>query len=810
MRAYHAPHELLRRWLIGVVLLSAAALPLAHYAIVLPLTAAEQAQVALVMLVAGLFARRSEFMRPMIIFLSCFASMRYFYWRVSWTLNLDSPLEAGVSLLLLAAEVYGLLILFLGYFQTVEVRKRQVAPLRSTPTVDVFIPTYNEPESVVRRTVIGALAMTYAPKKVYVLDDGRRPEIEAMARELGCGYIARTDNRHAKAGNLNHALPRTDGELIVIFDADHVPVRGFIEKTVGFFEDPKVALVQTAQHFFNPDPFERNLRLTGRMPPEQTFFYHVVQPGNDFWNSAFFCGSCAVLRRAALMKIGGVTTGSVTEDVHTSLELHAAGYSSVYLPMPLAAGLATETLAAHVKQRTRWARGMAQVLRLDCPLFKRGLSLAQRVNYFNAMLHFFFGIPRLIMVAAPLTFLLFGLHPIKADALAVVAYILPHIGLSMMANSIIGKHYRHSFWAGVYELSIAPFTAGVTLLALVNPRLGKFDVTDKGTTLDRARFDFSLSRLTLVLFALFAAALLVAFPLRVILFATSPGDPSVLDAIVVNAVWAFGSLVLLAATACVAYEQPQQRDAPRVNRQRPCELTVDGESIPGQTVDLSERGMRVVLARPGPVPAECRVSISDPAGIRFEARASRVWCEWNASGAVEAAFNFPDIDRATHRALVEIIFCSDDSWSADRHPPDRLWRSFWDLLTTVWRVVRPRRALRRQSPRLRGKWRAWYGETKCRCRSISADGALVEFAASVGSLQERGTLSIEIEPDRVIEVPVLRAYSLPAQPRRAVLQFAWSDLAGSRDFWAAVSGEGLKLQRDRRQSTPMGSLEPVA
>jgi cellulose synthase (UDP-forming) len=804
----YAPNEMLRRWLIAVVLLSAAALPLVHYAIVLPLTPAEQAQVALVMLAVGLLARRSEFMRPMIIFLSCFASMRYFYWRVSWTLSLDTPLEAAVSLLLLAAEIYGLLILFLGYFQTVEVRKREIPPLRSTPSVDVLIPTYNEPESVVRRTVIGALALTYPRKKVYVLDDGRRSDIEAMAKHLGCGYITRPDNRHAKAGNLNHALALTDGELIVIFDADHVPVRGFLEKTIGFFEDARVALVQTAQHFFNPDPFERNLRLTGSMPPEQTFFYHVVQPGNDFWNSAFFCGSCAVLRRSAVRKIGGFKTGSVTEDVHTSLELHAAGYRSVYLPLPLAAGLATETLAAHVKQRTRWARGMAQVLRLDCPLLKRGLSLAQRINYFNAMLHFFFGIPRLIMIVAPLTFLLFGVHPIKADALAVVAYILPHIGLSMIANSIIGKHYRHSFWAGVYELSIAPFTAGVTLLALVNPRLGKFDVTDKGTTLDRARFDLKLSRLTLLLLALFTLALVVAFPVRVILFATSPSDPSMLDAIIVNGLWALGSLIILAATACVAYEQPQQRDAPRVKRRHMCELMVDGERIPGRTWDLSERGIRVTLARPVPVPSECRISLSDQSGHRCEVRAIRVRCDSNAAGGIEAAFAFAAVDTATHRTLVELIFCGDDSWSAEDYPPDRLWRSFWDLLTTVWRVLRPRRARRRQSPRLSGRWRARYVGAKCRCLSLSARGALIELPVGAGELTDRGTFSIEIQTNRFLDVPVMSAHRVHGKPRRLVLQFDWSGFAAMRDFWTNVRGDGSTMH-ERRQSGARASFEPV-
>src|SRR5262249_58567169 len=171
-----------------------------------------------------------------------------------------------------------------------------------------------------------------------------RPQIKAMAVSLGAVYLSRADNQHAKAGNLNHALQRTEGELIAIFDADHVPVRGFLNQTVGFFEDARVALVQTAQHFFNPDAFDRNLRLAGRIPPEQRFFYHVIQPGNDFWNSAFFCGSCAVVRRSAVQSIGGFKTQTVTEDAHTALELHAAGGRSVYLALPLAARPATASL----------------------------------------------------------------------------------------------------------------------------------------------------------------------------------------------------------------------------------------------------------------------------------------------------------------------------------------------------------------------------------------------------------------------------------------------------------------------------------
>lgn len=785
------PKGIIRRWLIGVLLLATAALPLVYAAIVLPLTPIEQAEISLVMLGVALAASRSQLMRPMILFLSCFASLRYFYWRINWTLNLDSPLDATASLALLAAETYGLLILLLGYFQSVEVTTRQIPPHRGARSVDVLIPTFNEGEPIVRRTVIGALAMTYARKRVFVLDDARRPEIEAMAKSLGCGYITRPDNRHAKAGNLNHALTLTDGELIAIFDADHVPVRSFLDATVGFFEDPSVALVQTAQHFFNPDPFERNLGLQGRIPPEQTFFYHVVQPGNDFWNSAFFCGSCAVLRRTAVTAIGGFKTRTVTEDAHTSLELHARGYRSVYLRRPLAAGLATETLAAHVKQRTRWARGMAQVLRIDCPVFKRGLTLAQRLNYFNAMLHFFFGIPRLIMIAAPLTFLFFGAHPIKADALAVVAYILPHIGLSTIANSMLGKQYRHSFWASVYEVAIAPFAAVVTLLALVNPRLGRFDVTDKGTTVDQARFDFPNGRATLLLLVLSVAALGVAFPVRLLLFGMGGSDASELDAIVMNSLWALGNLIPLVAATCVAYEQPQQRTTPRVARRYACELIVGEARLPARLLDVSEGGVRLVLTHPSPAPPECRISIADGSGRRCEVQARRVRCDWDGSARVEAAFAFTDTDAATHRALVELIFGDERGWSAEDYPPDRLWRSFWCLLTTLWRVTRPRLASTRQSPRLVGPWRARYAGADCRCLWLSGDDALIELTDSpIVRPADRGMLRVESSGGRVVEVEAAANGSASDDPRRVVLELRWAHFAAMRGWWTSAYGLG--------------------
>ena len=675
--------------MIGLAVLLVFTLPLVYSAIVVPLAPSEQALAATAMIALAIIASWTPPLRPAIIFLSCFASMRYFYWRIRFTINLDSTADSVVSLLLLAAEIYGLLVLFLGYFQTIEVVERTPARLKHFPSVDVFIPTYNEPVDIVRRTVIGALAIDYPHKLVHVLDDGRRPEIRAMTEGLGAAYITRRENLHAKAGNLNNALGLTRGELIAVFDADHVPVRSFLRQTVGFFADAKVGLVQTAQHFFNPDPYERNLKLTGRIPPEQHFFYHVIQCGNDFWNSAFFCGSCAVLRRAAVESIGGIKTETVTEDAHTAMELHAHGFDSVYLRTPLAAGLATETFAAHVKQRMRWARGMAQILRRDCPLFKSGLSFPQRLNYFNAMLHFFFGIPRLILILAPLTFAYLGLHPIRADALAVIAYIVPHVGLSTIANSIISRRFRHSFWAAVYEVSIAPYTAGVTLLALLNPRLGRFNVTDKGAHLKEAYFDLRTSWATVLLLGLSMVALMVAFPARLLWLLQHAGPPSELNSILLNSVWVVFNLIILVAASCVGLEQPQLRLAPRVKRRFLCALETDEEPLCCRTVDLSESGVRLHFCGEKPAPSEAWLRISSDFGVQARLLARLVWSERDASGEVEAAYAFQQVDDLARVSLVQLMFSGEQSWVEQQYPRDNAARSLWYLLTTFARVTRP-------------------------------------------------------------------------------------------------------------------------
>src|SRR5262249_1115023 len=268
------------------------------------------------------------------------------------TLEFDTTTDWLLGTLLVGAELYAFVVLLLGAFQTVHVLERKPARLpadRSTwPTVDVFIPTFNEPLEVVRPTVLAARNLDWPADKlhIHVLDDGCRPELREMAARARVNYIVRDEHKHAKAGNLNHALSVTDGELIAIFDSDHIATRSFLQLTIGWFvRDPKLGMLQTPHHFYNADPIERNLGQFRRVPNQGEPFYSHVPGGNDFWNATFFCGSCAIIRRKGLMAVGGIATGSLTEDALTSLTLQRIGYGTAYLNVRQAAGLATDTLA---------------------------------------------------------------------------------------------------------------------------------------------------------------------------------------------------------------------------------------------------------------------------------------------------------------------------------------------------------------------------------------------------------------------------------------------------------------------------------
>ena len=298
----------------------------------------------------------------------------YLAYRGFFTFNDTGPYALTASILLYVAEAFGILNLFLFFLQVWEVREPPPQPVLEGRTVDVFVPTYNEDPALLRATLEACVRMDY-PHKTYVLDDGRRPEVEALAKELGINYISRPDNRHFKAGNLNHAFERTDGEFVVVLDADHVPEPHFITRLIGYFRDDQLGYVQTPHAFYNFDSFQARLDHKNRKYWEEGhLFYYVIQPGRNHWGCPIFAGSAAMFRRSAIRDVGLIATETITEDMHTGLRMNAKGWRSLAISERLVAGQAAPDITTFHSQRLRWGTGNLSIMKYDNPLTTRGLT----------------------------------------------------------------------------------------------------------------------------------------------------------------------------------------------------------------------------------------------------------------------------------------------------------------------------------------------------------------------------------------------------------------------------------------------------
>lgn len=662
--------------------LTAGALVL-YWAITTPLSAESQLLFALISLAGAMIIRQvpGRFVTLVLIVISVVASTRYLYWRASETLVLTDRVDLLFGVGLFFAEFYAWIVLALGYFQTAWPLGRVPVPLpedRSVwPTVDIFIPTYNEPLKVVKPTVMAAMAIDWPLDKIniYILDDGRREEFREFAEAIGVHHITRPDNFHAKAGNINHALKFTQGEYVAIFDCDHIPTRTFLQISMGWFlRDKKLAMLQTPHHFFSPDPFEKNLSTFKKVPNEGELFYGLLQDGNDLWNATFFCGSCAVIKRAPLLEVGGVAVETVTEDAHTALKMHRRGYTTAYLAIPQAAGFATESLSGHVGQRIRWARGMAQIFRIDNPMLGPGLKLSQRLCYLNAMLHFFYGLPRIIFLTAPLAYFYFSAHVIQASAITIALYALPHLIHANMNNSRIQGEFRHSFWAEVYESVLAWYILRPTLVAVINPKLGKFNVTAKGGLNEYEHFDWDISQPYIILLTLNFSGLAVGFYR---LFFGAGGEDST---IILNLIWTVYNLVMLGASVAVASEARQIRVSHRVAMKLQATLRLqNGRSIRCATTDYSEGGTGLLL------PVEMPPVVNEKAQITL----FRGNSEYVFDGVITAqfgmrlGFKFDEMTLQQSIDFVQCTFARADSWVvwADKRKDDKPLKSLLEVLS---------------------------------------------------------------------------------------------------------------------------------
>ena len=369
----------------------------------------------------------------------------YLIWRFGWSGEGANPF---LFAMLLITEVYGLWALgtlaWYSWSRPVAVRP----PATPGHEVDVYVCTYDEPFEVVAATLAGCRALTY-PHKTYLLDDGRRTEMEQLARTAGAEYLTRPDNSHAKAGNINAALPRTGGDLVLMLDADHVPMPDALDALVGYFDDEKVALVQSPHDFFNHDSVQHY--VVGRH--EQSLFYRVVCPGKDRHGAAYWCGSAALLRRQALLEIGGVATETIAEDFHTTIRMQRHGWTSRYHDEVLVQGLAPHDLDGYLLQRDRWARGNLAVFTLpESPLRARTLRPLQRLSYFVSLAAYLAPPMRLLLLLTLGVVLWTGALPMKISVVALAALWLPAVSLNLLAGSALTRGYMKIGETAHYEL----------------------------------------------------------------------------------------------------------------------------------------------------------------------------------------------------------------------------------------------------------------------------------------------------------------------------------------------------------------------
>ena len=590
-------------FIAGLALVAVAAVPLSLRA-----QAVLVATLLLIMVIIKIGSGMDKW-RLLFMVLGGFVVARYIIWRTIETIPFEAPWPTFIpGILLYFAEIYAILVLLIGFFSIARPARWRTPDLPadpdSFPTVDVFVPTYNEDPELLQTTLAACRQMRYPEDKlrVYLLDDGgtaqkceqddpdaarealeRRETLQALCDEMGCHYITREKNERAKAGNLNNAFWQTDGELLAVFDADHVPSAAFLEHTVGhFLEDPDLFLAQTPHFFLNKDPQERNLGTYARQHSEHEMFYHTIQPGLDNWNATFFCGSAALLRREPLRHAEGFSGASITEDCESALNLHAMGYNSRYIDIPLIAGLQPESLKDFIKQRTRWAQGMAQIFMFNNPMFKRGLRLGQRFCYTSSMVFWMFPFARLTMVLAPLVFLFFGFEIYQASVKEFLVYTLPGlISVLMVANFLYGL-YRPPLISELYEFIQCTFLSRALLHVLLNPRRPQFAVTPKGESMQSSHISPVAAPLLVLTGLMFIGLVLSVWRLAT--------QPDLRDVYAIVSGWNLFNLVIALAALGVVLEQPQRRKMPRVAVNRQAVIRVDDLEVPALIVDASATG----------------------------------------------------------------------------------------------------------------------------------------------------------------------------------------------------------------------------
>lgn len=640
----------------------------------------------------------------------------YLIWRIFFTLSFDYEIGAIVfGIVLLVAECSGIfdfLVHFIRMTHLVVPIKPELEQEVVYPEVDVFIATYNEPWEIIYKTIIGCKNMDYPdPNKVhiYVLDDGRRKEIQKLCQKVSVNYITRETNEHAKAGNINHALTKTKSPYIVTFDADMIPMRNFLMETLPYFIDNQlvreseqrkgikekkmtqnIGFIQVPQAFYNADIFQYQLFSEDVIPNEQDYFHREVQLSKNTSNSVIYSGSNTVISREALEEIGGFVTGGITEDIATGIRIQEKGYRCYAINQVLASGLAPYDLEAIIKQRNRWARGCIQTFRRVNPLFLKKLTFMQRINYFDAMLYWYAPFKRFIYMLAPILFTVFGLRVVDASFLEVIIIWLPcYIFNTVMFKKFSGNG-RTMKWTSIYDTILMPTLMPAVLFETLGLKMKTFEVTSKRrNTNQQNKYRLKLAISHIILFFL----TIMGLSCSIIEIIKGNGD-----GYLINLFWLLINGYTLMMALFFILERPVYRSSERFNIKTDLSFVANNEKYKEETFDISETGLSFLSDYPHYFQPNQTYSLTirrDTYEVTIEAEFLRV--DSVGQNQYKYAFKYQTIDQKNYEQLILILF--------DRVPDfptkimsQSIFRDIWINLNKRWQR---QRKYRRQYPRIK-------------------------------------------------------------------------------------------------------------
>jgi len=461
------------------------------------------------------------------------------------------------------------------------------------PPVDIFICTYDEPLEILERSILTALALDYPDATVWVLDDTRRGWLREYCAEAGARYITRADNKDAKAGNLNNGLAltaaQTNAPVILVLDADFAPRRDFLKRTVGLLLNPDVAVVQTPQFYYNPDPIQHNLLAAQSWVDDQRFFFDIFQPAKDAWGCAFCVGTSFIVRRDRLNEIGGFPSQAISEDINLTYTMLARGYETWWLNEKLSIGLSAEGIPEYVTQRARWCLGTIQVALLrDGPLFGSGFTLTQRWHYLHGVLNWLCKPFMVLLLVAPPIYWFAGIPAFEADYLSFLRYGMPALLSQIIYMAWISRSRTLPLFMEATH-AVTAFAISATLLSAVVKPFGRpFKITDKGGDRSAPRVHWKLASVFGLISLSSAASVVWAF--------VSPYAASEISSLdFFNLIWAGIAMLIAFIAFLVCFELPRGEALFAVDEA--AQLALGDNVIAGHVTGLSTSGAQMSFAR---------------------------------------------------------------------------------------------------------------------------------------------------------------------------------------------------------------------